>query len=98
MNMTQVYEFVYRKLIPIKREYQKTVVSGSSGKLPISNDDPNSEMLTNGEYHNQVKPMLNGLRFLGMLPLENPSDGKLDIRLLHVSILIIQVTHTLIFW
>jgi hypothetical protein len=54
------------------------VVSGSSGKLPTTNDDLNPEMLKNEEYHNQVKPVLNALRFIGMLPLETPSDGKLD--------------------
>jgi hypothetical protein len=53
------------------------MVSASSGKLPIINDDPNPKMLKNEDYHNQVKPALNVLRFIGMLPLEIPSDGKL---------------------
>jgi hypothetical protein len=61
------------------------MISGSSGKLPIKNDDTNPEMLKNEEYHNQVKPALNVLRFIGMLPLEIPSDGKL----LRISILIL---------
>jgi hypothetical protein len=61
-----------------------TVVSASSGKLPIPNYDPNTDMLKAEEYHSQVKPTLIMLRFLGMLPLENLSDGKLDIPFLHI--------------
>jgi hypothetical protein len=60
-----------------------TVVSASSEKLPIQNDR-NSETLKDEEYHNQVKPTLNLLRFLGMLPLENLSDGKLGILFLRI--------------
>jgi hypothetical protein len=82
MNMTREYEFVYRNAHPIKRTYQKTVVTGSSAKLPITNDDSEPEMLENEEYYNQVTPALNVLRFLGMIPLEMPSDGKLDVGLL----------------
>jgi hypothetical protein len=73
--MTQNYELPYRKVCPVKRTYQNVAFYGNSGKLSIR-DDSNTSTLRNEEYHNQIKPMLNMLRLLGILPLEMSSYGK----------------------
>jgi hypothetical protein len=72
MNMTQDCKLSYTEVYPIRRMYRNSVFSRNSRKLPIIS----TSILRNEEYHNQIKPMLNVLRLLGMLPLKMSSHGE----------------------
>jgi hypothetical protein len=83
--MTQDWKLPDRKVYPIQRTYRNSLYCGNSRKLLIRSPST----MRNEDYHNQVKPTLNLLRLLGMLPLKMSSHGELVLGRLRTSFLIL---------
>ena len=87
MNMTQDWKLSYRKVYPMRRRYRNSAFCGNSRKLLITSPPT----LRNEEYHNQIKPVLNLLRLLGLLPLKLSSNGESVLGMLLTSFLIVVI-------